>query len=88
MIDGSALGLTTAFAAGVVSFLSPCVLPVVPAYVLFVAGDALHDREISPQARARISALVMSAFFVLGFSVVFITLGASANRGGQRAPER
>lgn len=82
MIDGSALGLSTAFAAGVVSFLSPWVLPLVPAYVSFVAGDALHDREIRPQARTRISALVMSAFFVLGFSVVFIALGASATAVG------
>jgi cytochrome c-type biogenesis protein len=82
MIEGSALGLTTAFAAGVISFLSPCVLPLVPAYVSFVAGDALHDRELQPDLRTRISALVMSAFFVLGFSVVFIALGASATALG------
>ena len=82
MIEGSALGLTTAFAAGVISFLSPCVLPLVPAYVSFVAGDALHDRELRPDLRTRISALVMSAFFVLGFSLVFIALGASATALG------
>jgi cytochrome c-type biogenesis protein len=82
MIEGSTIGLATAFAAGVISFLSPCVLPLVPAYVSFVAGDALHDRELAPGLRTRLSALVMSAFFVLGFSAVFIALGASATALG------
>jgi cytochrome c-type biogenesis protein len=82
MIEGSGIGLATAFAAGVVSFLSPCVLPLVPAYVSYVAGDTLHDRELAPALRTRLSALVMSAFFVLGFSAVFIALGASATALG------
>jgi cytochrome c-type biogenesis protein len=79
---GSGIGFATAFAAGVISFLSPCVLPLVPAYVSFVAGDALHDREMSPDLDTRMSALVMSALFVLGFSAVFIALGASATAIG------
>lgn len=82
MIEGSTVGLATAFAAGVISFLSPCVLPLVPAYVSFIAGDALHDRELAPDLRTRLSALVMSAFFVLGFSMVFIAFGAGATALG------
>lgn len=82
MSEASAASLVTVFAAGVVSFLSPCVLPLVPAYVSYVAGDTLHDRELQPDLRTRFSALAMSVFFVLGFSVVFIALGASATALG------
>ena len=77
------IGLATAFAAGVVSFLSPCVLPLVPAYVSYVAGDSLHAVRLRPESRARISAMVLSAFFVAGFSTVFIALGASATALGR-----
>jgi cytochrome c biogenesis protein CcdA len=53
--DPAALGLTTAFAAGLVSFLSPCVLPLVPAYLSYVAGQSLHrdlrDAPTDPRAR-------------------------------------
>ncbi len=73
MIEASVLGLAAAFAAGVVSFVSPCVLPLVPAYVSYVAG----------QSQVRLAALGMSAFFVLGFSTVFIALGASATALGR-----
>jgi len=83
MIEGSALGLATAFAAGIVSFLSPCVLPLVPAYVSYVAGQPLRDEARRPDARGRLAALTLSAFFVLGFSAVFITLGASATFFGR-----
>ena len=83
MIEGSALGLATAFAAGIISFLSPCVLPLVPAYVSYVAGDSLHRTRLRPDPRARISAMALSAFFVAGFSAVFIALGASATALGR-----
>ena len=83
MVEASALGLATAFAAGVVSFLSPCVLPLVPAYVSYVAGESLHGARTRPDAQARVSALALSLFFVTGFSVVFIALGASASALGR-----
>jgi cytochrome c-type biogenesis protein len=71
----------TAFAAGVISFLSPCVLPLVPAYLSYVAGQSLHrnvaDAPTDPRSRA--AAATLSAFFILGFSAVFIALGASAS---------
>jgi cytochrome c-type biogenesis protein len=72
----SNIGLASAFAAGVVSFLSPCVLPLVPGYVSYISGNALG--EIGRNAGSRLSALFLSACFVLGFSTVFIALGATA----------
>lgn len=83
MPEGSTIGLATAFAAGLVSFLSPCVLPLVPAYVSYVAGHALDGPRPRMRAGTRLTAGVMSAFFVLGFSTVFIALGASATALGR-----
>ena len=84
MTDGVGLGLATAFAAGLVSFLSPCVLPLVPAYVSYVAGQSLHKNRVDAptDARSRASAAMLSGCFVLGFSAVFIALGASASAIG------
>jgi len=83
MFEGSTVGLTTAFAAGLVSFLSPCVLPLVPAYVSYVAGQPPHPVQAGIDGRGRISAAMLSAFFVLGFSTVFVALGASATALGR-----
>ena len=66
------LTLLIAFAAGVVSFLSPCVLPLIPAYLTFLAGTTLKE-HYDAQARTRI--FLSSVFFVFGFSVVFSILG-------------
>lgn len=82
MTDASAIGVLAAFTAGIVSFLSPCVLPLVPAYVSYVAGESYNGRR-HLHAEARLAALGMSVFFVAGFSVVFIALGASATALGQ-----
>lgn len=75
--------MAVAFSAGVVSFLSPCVLPLVPAYVSYVAGQPLHASASETNANTRITTLLMSTFFVLGFSAVFIALGASATALGR-----
>jgi cytochrome c-type biogenesis protein len=72
----SNIGLATAFAAWIVSFLSPCVLPLVPGYVSYVSGAALSQGGSSPVAR--LSVILLSACFVLGFSTVFIAFGATA----------
>jgi cytochrome c-type biogenesis protein len=80
MVDVSIIGLVTAFAAGVISFLSPCVLPLVPGYVSFVAGSSLED--LRDGTASRVQALSLSATFVLGFTVVFVALGASATALG------
>jgi cytochrome c-type biogenesis protein len=76
----SGVGLLTSFGAGVISFLSPCVLPLVPGYVSYVAGDALTLSEEPPR---KLAALGLSLCFVLGFSTVFVLLGASATSIGQ-----
>lgn len=82
MADLSPLALATSFAAGMISFLSPCVLPLVPGYVSYVAGQSLVQGH-AIGARERLSALALSALFVLGFSTVFVILGASATMLGQ-----
>jgi cytochrome c-type biogenesis protein len=83
MTTVSALALLTSFAAGVVSFLSPCVLPLVPAYVSYVAGQSLNGSPSQAGRGTRFAALRLSICFVLGFSTVFVILGASATALGQ-----
>ena len=73
-------GMLTSLAAGMISFLSPCVLPLVPGYVSYVTGQSLQDQT---PVTARLVALGASVSFVLGFSTVFIILGASATAVGQ-----
>lgn len=72
------LGLVVAFTAGLLSFLSPCVLPLIPSYATFITGMSLDDLTSSQQARTRRSVLVHGGLFVLGFTLVFLILGASA----------
>lgn len=73
----------TALAAGVLSFLSPCILPLVPGYISFVSGVSLEElTRGADRSRLRRKALVGSLFFVAGFSLVFTLLGASASAAG------
>jgi cytochrome c-type biogenesis protein len=81
-VDGAPVSFTLAFAAGVASFLSPCVLPVVPGYVSFVTGVTLDVREPADVRRMRRRAAENAALFVLGFSLLFIALGATATALG------
>jgi cytochrome c-type biogenesis protein len=74
------VGFATAFLAGVISFLSPCVLPLVPGYLSYVAGTSLE--ELRDRAESRLKALGFALCFVLGFSAVFVALGASATALG------
>jgi cytochrome c-type biogenesis protein len=82
MLEISGIGLVAAFLAGAISFVSPCVLPLVPGYVSYVAGHSAGAVDLRVQDR-RPQALGMSLFFVLGFSTVFMILGASATALGQ-----
>ena len=74
------VNIFVAFAAGVFSFLSPCVLPLIPSYLSFVSGVSLDELR-SEQARARFRwrVILNSVAFILGFSLVFVSLGASAS---------
>jgi cytochrome c-type biogenesis protein len=83
MTSVSALAVLTSFAAGLVSFLSPCVLPLVPGYVSYIAGQSLRAVGSEAKGAERFAALGLSACFVLGFSTVFVILGASATALGQ-----
>jgi cytochrome c-type biogenesis protein len=78
-MDGS-ISFAVAFAAGVLSFLSPCVLPIVPGYLGFITGMSLDELRGAPSRRA---VLVPALFFVAGFSLIFLLLGASATLIGQ-----
>jgi cytochrome c-type biogenesis protein len=75
-----------AFFAGLVSFLSPCVLPLVPGYVSMISGAGIEELK-SPQSQLMRRVMVNSIGFILGFSVVFITLGATATEIGQVAAQ-
>ena len=77
MSEPAGLGLLVAFAAGLLSFLSPCVLPLVPSYVGFLTGMTLPEMS----GRRRV-ALLHALLFVAGFSLVFVLLGASATALG------
>ena len=70
------VGIVVALMAGVFSFLSPCVLPLVPSYLSFVTGMSLEDLQGGVDRRAT---LVHSLLFVAGFSAIFVALGASAS---------
>ena len=83
MTELTLLALLTAFAAGTVSFLSPCVLPLVPGYISYVAGDSLSSRRQASERRERLATFGLSLCFVAGFSTVFVALGAGATVLGQ-----
>ncbi len=84
MNELTAIALLTAFGAGIISFLSPCVLPLVPGYISYVAGDTLSQRPHHLFERSqRLTTLGLSLCFVAGFSTVFIALGAGATALGQ-----
>jgi len=70
----ASFGLLVSFSAGLLSFLSPCVLPLVPSYVTFITEMSLEEVR-----SARRTALVHALLFVLGFSLIFIALGATAS---------
>lgn len=82
MLEISNIGIATAFAAGVVSFVSPCVLPLVPGYVSYIAGHSADRTKNRTEWAARLPIVALSLCFVLGFSTVFVLLGASATALG------
>ena len=73
MAEPASIGLVLAFTTGLLSFLSPCVLPLIPSYLTFVTGVGFEDLS-----RERRSSLVHALLFVAGFTLIFIALGASA----------
>jgi cytochrome c-type biogenesis protein len=80
MLDVS---LATALVGGLISFLSPCVLPLVPPYLSFLAGTTFDRLEAGDNAGVRRRALLAALLFVAGFTTVFVALGATASALGQ-----
>ena len=72
--------MSVALIAGIVSFLSPCVLPIVPPYLAYMSGVSLN--EMNDEKVARRKAIVAASFFVMGLSTVFIFLGFAASAFG------
>ena len=77
------INIWTAFVAGVLSFLSPCVLPLVPGYISFISGLSLEELSREGTASNTRQVLWRALLFVLGFSIVFTMLGASASAMGK-----
>ena len=77
-MQAASLGVGISFTAGLLSFLSPCVLPLIPSYMSFITGLSLDDVQ-----RSRRIAVVNALLFVAGFTVVFLALGATATVLGQ-----
>src|SRR6202035_5347049 len=75
------ISIFAAFIAGLISFLSPCVLPLVPGYISMLSGIGVEQLRQGEQPRG--SLLTSAIAFVCGFSVVFVTFGASASAVGQ-----
>jgi cytochrome c-type biogenesis protein len=82
-VDLSPVGIGGAYMAGLASFLSPCVFPLVPGYLSYLAGTAgEHARRDTAPARLRGQVALHATFFVLGFSLIFVALGATASSLG------
>src|SRR5579859_6891673 len=88
-MDSSQISLGVAFLAGIASFLSPCVLPLVPIYIAQLVGHSVHqstgdqeDRSAPSLRPIRLTTFLHSIMFVLGFTIAFVALGASASTLG------
>lgn len=82
MDNAASVSILVAFASGLLSFLSPCVLPLVPSYVSFITGLGLEELESGGEGVKRVT-LLHSLLFVAGFTLIFLMMGASATYVGQ-----
>src|SRR2546422_10017571 len=72
------VNLLLAFTAGVLGFLSPCIVPLIPGYLSFVSGLSLSELSPTDRRQHRARVLLSTAIFVVGFAAIFTALGASA----------
>ena len=82
MESGTSIGIVVALLAGLLSFLSPCVLPLVPSYVSFITGLGVEQLERGGD-NVRKATLVHALLFVAGFTIIFMMMGAGATAIGQ-----
>ncbi|HZO93464.1 MAG TPA: cytochrome c biogenesis protein CcdA [Candidatus Baltobacteraceae bacterium] len=76
------VNVLAAFLAGIVSFISPCVLPLIPAYLSFLTGSSLEELKAQSDARDRRRVMVHALCFIAGFTIVFMALGFTASAVG------
>ncbi|MDO8602678.1 MAG: cytochrome c biogenesis protein CcdA [Candidatus Omnitrophota bacterium] len=83
MVSGSEVSVLVAFSAGVLSFLSPCILPLFPSYIAYITGRSFDDIKSSRRSSdiTRLT-VINSLFFILGFSIVFILMGVALSYFG------
>ena len=86
-LNVSEISLMAAFLAGLFSFVSPCVLPLVPGYISFISGISLEEIE-KGEKQYKSKVIISSIFFILGFSLVFTLLGATATLLGSYLLEK
>jgi len=78
------IGILTAFVFGLLSFVSPCVLPIVPGYISFISGFSLEEMKDASSRKAAMRSIMLNSFlFIMGFTVVFVFLGATATSVGK-----
>jgi len=82
VMEGDAVSFSAAFVAGLLTFLSPCILPLIPAYLSYITGVSFDEMKEGGQRDIRGKTLLHALFFVFGFSIVFVALGASATAAG------
>lgn len=82
MDSPASIGMLVAFSAGLLSFLSPCVLPLIPSYLTFITGLNLEDVQAA-RPSARRTAMIHAVLFVVGFTLIFLALGATATLLGR-----
>lgn len=84
MTSGENVSYLVAFAAGFLSFLSPCLLPLIPSFIAYITGVSFADLQSqNPAADVRRKTIIHSLLFILGFSIVFILLGLTATVVGK-----
>jgi cytochrome c-type biogenesis protein len=78
------ISVLIAFSAGLLSFISPCVLPLIPSYITYITGISFKElTDIDAKGRLRLATIFHSCLFIAGFSTIFILMGASASYLGQ-----
>ena len=82
MSSALSVNVFTAFLAGIVSFVSPCVLPLIPAYLSFLTGSSVEELKAQSDAASRVRTMLHALCFVAGFTVVFMAIGLSASALG------
>ena len=83
MFDQPTVEIPAAILAGLLSFVSPCVLPLIPGYLSFISGVSIEDLSDKEKSGGQMWKLLLNTvFFVIGFSLVFVALGAGATKIG------